>query len=174
MKPLFKPDKYYRTAFDIDFEKLIQEGKKVIAFDLDNTLVPHFVKDPDDKVMQLLTKVQKLGFEFVVISNNNYGRVKRFCEPLGIKYYYGAKKPLKFTFKRILDDYNITKNELVIVGDQIMTDVFGASRMGITSIFVEPLAKKDIIYTKINRQMERVLLKRLERKGLFKTGEYYD
>jgi len=171
---MFKPNKYYKSIFDVNFELLHQEGIKLIACDLDNTLVPHDVADASLEVIELINKVKLLGFEIIVMSNNHKSRVERFCKPLDIKYYYSSKKPLKTTFKKALRDFKVTNAEFCLIGDQIMTDVFGASRMKVMSVFVEPLAKKDIVYTKVNRIMENIIIKRLEKKNLFKRGEYYE
>ncbi|MDF9866687.1 HAD superfamily phosphatase (TIGR01668 family) [Bacilli bacterium PM5-3] len=170
----FRPDKYYKNVFEVNYKLLKKEGIKLITCDLDNTLVPHDVLDAPKNVIDLFDSLEKAGLLVVVISNNNEKRVKRFCEKLDIKYYYSSKKPLKMTFKKVLKDFNLKANDVCLVGDQLMTDVFGANRMKITSIFVEPLAQRDIIYTKFNRQIERLIIKILEKKKLFKMGEYYE
>ena len=170
----FRPDKYYSSIFDINFELLKKQGIKLIACDLDNTLVPHDILDATQDVIDLVSHVKKLDIIIVILSNNNYKRVKRFCEKLDIKFYYSSKKPLRKNFRRILEDYQLKPEEMCLIGDQIMTDVFGANRMNIMSVFVEPLAHRDIIYTKINRQLERRIIKRLEGRSLFKQGEYYE
>lgn len=170
----FRPDKYYESIFNVNFRKLADEGIKVVACDLDNTLVPHDVALASEEVKYLIEKVQSFGLIFILVSNNHKARVEKFAASVGVKYYYGSKKPLPFVFKRILKDYQITKEQLVLVGDQIMTDVFGANSFGIQSILVMPLAARDILYTKVNRIMEKRVVKNLEKKNLFKIGEYYD
>lgn len=170
----FRPDKYYESIFNVNFRKLAQEGIKVVACDLDNTLVPHDVASATEEVKYLIEKVQSFGLIFILVSNNHKSRVEKFASTVGVEYYYGSKKPLPFVFKRILKDYQITKEQLVLVGDQIMTDVFGANSFGIQSILVMPLAARDILYTKVNRIMEKRVVKNLEKKNLFKIGEYYD
>ena len=68
-----------------------------------------------------------------------------------------AKKPLKRGFKKELkaiDHQN--RAEVVVIGDQIMTDILGGNRMGFYTILVEPILRKsDILPTRINRKMER-------------------
>lgn len=170
----FRPDKYYPSIFDINFDLLKEQGIKLIACDLDNTLVPHDILDATQEVISLVNHINDLGMAMVVLSNNKYKRVKRFCEKLDIKFYYSSKKPLRKNFLRILNDYKLDPSEMCLIGDQIMTDVFGANRMNIMSIFVEPLAHRDIIYTKVNRQLEKRMIRKLEKRGLFKQGEYYE
>ena len=46
-----------------------------------------------------------------------------------------------------------------------MTDIFGAARMNITSILVKPLKQRsDYIFTRTNRKIERMLLKKMSKK----------
>jgi len=170
----FRPTKYYANIFDVDFEKLKEEGIKVVASDLDNTLVPHDVKLPDERVKNLIEHVESLGMKFIIVSNNHGRRVREFCLPLGIEYYYNSRKPLPFVFKMVLKEYKINKDQLVLIGDQLMTDVFGSNSLHIKSIYVDPLAKKDLVYTKLNRKMEAKVMKDLEKISLFKKGHYYD
>ncbi len=110
----------------------------------------------------------------MVLSNNNENRVSLFCEDLDIDFYHSSRKPLKKNFKRILEDNNVLPNQVCLIGDQLLTDVFGCYRMKMMSIYVEPLADRDILYTKVNRFFERKVLRSLERRNIFKLGEYYE
>lgn len=170
----FKPKKYYKSIYEVDFKKLKDEGIKLVAVDLDNTLVPHDVMDAPDHVHELVKNVRNEGLDIVILSNNNQKRVERFIKEMDIDYYYSAKKPLKKVFLHLLNKYKLDTNEICLIGDQIMTDVFGANRINIVSILVEPLASRDILYTKVNRIMEKSIVKKLEKRNLFKIGEYYD
>ncbi|WP_423364348.1 YqeG family HAD IIIA-type phosphatase [Mycoplasma sp. P36-A1] len=174
MIKLFKPSKYYNSVFQVNYQKLFDEGIKVIACDLDNTLVPHDVDLPDENVKYLVNKIQSIGLEFIIISNNNKTRVKKFADPISVDYNYSSKKPLPGVFHKIAKKYNVANNEIALVGDQIMTDVFGANSTKVVSVLVRPLAKRDIVYTKINRFFERIVLKLLAKKKLFKDGEFYE
>ena len=59
--------------------------------------------------------------------------------------------------------------EIAVIGDQVMTDVWGANRSGMYSILVEPINENDIWVTKINRMFERRILKKY-----LKTNEKKD
>jgi HAD superfamily phosphatase (TIGR01668 family) len=55
----------------------------------------------------------------------------------------------------------IEKEEMVMVGDQLMTDILAANRSGIRSILVKPVVESDSFITKFNRACERRILKKL-------------
>ena len=61
---------------------------------------------------------------------------------------------------------NVTIEETVVIGDQLFTDVLGGNRLGFYTILVVPVAQTDGFWTRFNRQMERVALYWMERKGL--------
>ena len=41
MKDLFFPDRRVKSAYEIDYRGLYEEGIRGLIFDIDNTLVPH-------------------------------------------------------------------------------------------------------------------------------------
>ena len=51
------------------------------------------------------------------------------------------------------------EEEIASVGDQIFTDVIGGNRLKMFSILVEPIAKKDILITRIKRPLENLVIK---------------
>ena len=55
-----------------------------------------------------------------------------------------------------------------------MTDIYGGNKVGITTILVNPMSNYDKISTKINRLIEKIEIKKMTKRGIFKLGEYYD
>ena len=64
--------------------------------------------------------------------------------------------------------------EIAAVGDQLMTDIFGGNRVGLTTILVNRIGPVEPITTRFNRIWERKLLKKFNKKGVLIKGEYYD
>ena len=65
----FVADEYVKNVFQIDLEKLKNEGKRVIFTDLDNTLVGAAVKAPTPEIIEFLNQAKDLGFEVIIVSN---------------------------------------------------------------------------------------------------------
>ena len=61
-----------------------------------------------------------------------------------------------------------------MIGDQIVTDILAGNRFKIMTILVDPLGTKDLKITGINRKLEARIVKRYEKKGIFKRGKYYE
>lgn len=170
---LFIPDVYQKSIYTINYKKLKKHGIKCLLFDLDNTLVPYKATEPDRKVKELFAILEK-DFKVIIMSNSKKPRLRPFKEKLNVDVAFNSHKPLKAKYKKILSLYRLNINEVAAIGDQLMTDILGANRMGFTSIFVNRIAQYETVPTRINRFFEKIILKRLSRKKILVKGEYYD
>lgn len=161
---VFIPNEYHATIHDIDLLKLYESGKRIILTDLDNTLVDYDNELPTEEIVNLKNKALEIGFDLVIVSNNIHKRVKKFADSLGIEYYHSAKKPLKITFKKIIK--NMNKDEVVFIGDQLLTDIWGGNRMGLYTILVDPIKiNNEKITTRFNRFFEKRIHRKINIKG---------
>jgi HAD superfamily phosphatase (TIGR01668 family) len=155
------------TIFDIDLKALKEQGVKGIITDLDNTLVGAKRPDPTPQIVDWIQLVKSHGFQVVIVSNNNRLRVSQFAAPLSVPYIYQARKPTNYAFRRALELMGLKADETVVVGDQMLTDVFGGNRMGLYTILVTPIAlEEESFYTRFNRFLEKKFMARLKKKGL--------
>ena len=170
---IFKPTIYKKTIFDIPYEKLKKEGIRCLVFDLDNTLglVSHKTCPKETKKL-----IQELKKDFIVVisSNNTKSRLVPYMEELGIDGIAWSMKPLIRGLLIIKNKYKVHKKEMCMIGDQIVTDVLAGKRFRIKTILVDPLGDKDLKITGLNRKLEERIIKRYEKKGLFKRGCYYE
>lgn len=154
----FYPTEYFTSTYHIPFEKYYEEGYRGILFDVDNTLVPHGAI-ADDRAKELFQRLHKIGFETCVVSNNGKMRVETFYKESGVKHFiYKARKPSKRGYLQGMDTMGTTIQNTLFVGDQIFTDIYGANRLGLTSILVQPLHPKEEIQIVIKRYIERIVL----------------
>jgi len=161
----FVADDYGKDVFEIDLKKLKKTGKKVIFTDLDNTLVGATTQSPTPEIIAFLKEANALGFEIVIVSNNKKERVAYFAQGLTLTAHHKALKPLKLKMGRVLKKYD--KSQVVMIGDQLMTDVLVAKRLGLYTILVEPInLSSDENSTKINRKLERYIINKLKKQQL--------
>lgn len=164
---------YKKSIHDINYQKLKTKNIKCIIFDLDNTIA---LIDQDlitEKTKKLITKLKK-DFIVIIISNNYPSRVEPYANVLDCEYISQAKKPLTGGYKKIKEKYNLENEEMCMIGDQIITDILGGNRFKMLTILVDPLGKKDLKITYINRFLEKRILNYFEFKKLMKKGEYYE
>lgn len=168
LEKLFKVEKYipyncYLTIFDIPFDKLYDEGKRKILIDIDNTMLPYDLLYPTDEIIKLFIELKKMGYEIILVSNNNKKRVGLVAKHLDVKYVAKAYKPLKSGFKKALKLVKCDKREIVTIGDQLMTDILGSNRMGLDGILVKAIKRKsEKWYTKLNRRRENNVVKKIK------------
>ncbi|HEX7063746.1 MAG TPA: YqeG family HAD IIIA-type phosphatase [Bacillales bacterium] len=162
----FLPDEHVESIFEIQPDKLKELGIKGVITDLDNTLVEWDRPDATPELSKWVKLMHEQGIYITIVSNNKEKRVKRFSDPVEIPFIYKARKPMTKAFRHAMRDMKLRKEEIVIVGDQILTDVFGGNRLGVHTILVVPIAKNDGWLTKCNRKMEKYLLAWMKRKGM--------
>lgn len=160
------PDDYQKTIFDIDFNNLKAKGVRALLIDVDNTLIPYNESIPSVKLIDLFSRLKIQGFQIMIISNNRVQRIQLFSSVLNCPFIARAKKPLPFSFKKAMKRLNITdKNSICVIGDQLMTDVFGAKRFGLKCILVDAIKRdNEKWFTRLNRRLENRMLNRIENK----------
>ena len=171
---LFLPDSYYKDIYSIDYKKLKKQGIKYLLFDFDNTIIEmnkyRYTKKHDE-----LFKELKKDFNIAIISNTiNKQKIEDFTKKCGIEYILLAMKPLKRGFKKIIKKNNLKSEEICMIGDQLVTDIYGAKKMHIKAILVDRINNEELPLTRLNRKLEKRILKKLNRDHNFKKGVYYD
>jgi hypothetical protein len=158
------PKLQVNSIYDIDLNGIWQSGIRGIITDLDNTLVG--AKDPSatPELLDWLKLVQEAGFKVVIVSNNHRIRVETFAQPLAIPFIFRAKKPTRSPFLRALKLMGLTPRQTMVIGDQMLTDVLGGNRMGLYTVLVQPISRKDESFvTRINRKVEKLALSLLKK-----------
>ena len=134
------PDKLYRRYTDITPQMLQEWGIRLLLCDLDYTLAPRSVAQPDDTVLRWVNDMKAAGVEVMILSNNRSPeRVELFCKDMGITYVGQAGKPAKRGYREAMAKAGTTARETAMLGDKLLTDVLGARRSGVLALMVEPL-----------------------------------
>lgn len=168
------PDMYQKSIYSINYEKLYNCGIRCLLFDLDNTCVPYVEKVPNKKLIDLFDYLKDMGFKVILFSNATKKRLEVFKNTLVVDCSYSSRKPSKRKFLKVLKMYNFDLSEVAIIGDQLFTDILGGNRVGIKTILVNPMSKKDMPLTFIFRIFERGQFKKFRKRGILKLGEYYE
>ncbi|MDX9691983.1 MAG: YqeG family HAD IIIA-type phosphatase [Acholeplasmataceae bacterium] len=157
------PSSYATSIFEIDYDKMKKQGIKSLFFDLDNTIIAYDESQLSDKHLAFFKALLK-DFKIVVISNSGYKRVSEALIKLDVPYVHHSLKPTTRGLKKALKLAGTTKEETVLIGDQLMTDVLGASRFNIESILVRAVKRKsDRWMTRLNRRIEKSVLRKIKK-----------
>lgn len=170
----FLPDIYQKSIYKINYDKLKSSGIKCLAFDLDNTISPITLSKPTKRLKSLFTRLKNMGFKCVILSNSNKKRVEPFKSGLAVDSGYSSRKPSNKKYIKLMNNYNYAPDEIAMIGDQLLTDVYGANKMGFTSILVNPMGQKDFVVSIFNRFIEKIIFRTFRKRDLFTRGKYYD
>lgn len=171
MKSLFHyliPDLICDSVRQIPFEAFEKQGVRLVIFDIDNTLVSYETPIPDDALREFLLSFEKRGVRVALVSNNSPERVEIFNRSLGFFVVSDAHKPLKRALKPVFEHFSIPSDQVLLVGDQLLTDVFAARLFGIRAVLVSPIQPKENSFFRFKRFLEKPFIWAYYRK---KTGE---
>lgn len=159
----FKPTWMVTNIYDLTPADLRANGIKVVLTDLDNTLIAWNNPDGTPELHHWLNLLELAGIQVIVVSNNSRARVDRAVAPFNLPYIHRALKPFALGLNRALRRWHLRRDEVVMVGDQLLTDVWAAHHSGVRSVLVKPILKSDAWITKGNRLLEKVVMWRLHR-----------
>lgn len=154
MLRLLIPREHKRSIFDVDLGALADRGITGVLLDLDNTLVEWQSREFDPALKEWIQRARDRGLALCVLSNSLSGRVMSLAEELGVPAVSGAVKPLNRAFMRGMERLGTSPEETAVIGDQLFTDVLGGNRLGLYTILVEPMARREFITTRFFRILE--------------------
>ncbi len=158
----FCPTIYVNKVTDIDNDLLQKHKIKAVLLDIDNTLSPHNINKPFDGVNEWLDEIKKLKIKLLILSNrSNIQSVDSFAKKLNLEYVANAKKPFQAGFNRAISMLKLPRENILLVGDQIFTDILGANIAGIKSALVAPQDKSESLFIKIKRLFEMPFRKKM-------------
>lgn len=167
----FKPDLYLKTIYDLDPQALRRRGIRALLVDLDNTLVMWRYGQPGEEEAAWMDSVRAAGIQPCIVSNSRPSRVYACADYLQVPAVADAGKPLGRAFRRAMEILGAAPHETAVIGDQLLTDIFGGNRLGLYTILVVPVSKRELMWTRMMRRIERRLLKSLRERGLL-TGPH--
>ncbi|WEV38202.1 YqeG family HAD IIIA-type phosphatase [Lactobacillus sp. ESL0680] len=154
---IFRPRYTIDTIYHLDTDVLHEMDVKAVFSDLDNTLIAWNEFETAKKMDQLNRRLAAAGITLVVISNNNAARVGKVLNPYHIEFVAKAKKPMPFAITKKRQEMGLTKKQVMMVGDQLITDIQAGNLAGVESVLVKPLIKTDKWNTRINRFFEKII-----------------
>ena len=134
------PRGVYPSVAALEPKALRAKGIKLVLADLDNTLAPYKVLEPDPEIIRWKNDLESEGITLFILSNSRKpGRAQKYAEALGVPFQGHSGKPKKAGYLRAMERMGCAPAETVMVGDQIFTDTLGANNAGVTPLLVEPI-----------------------------------
>lgn len=166
MLKLFCPDFRFNSIALIPVEWLRTQQVERVILDVDNTLLPRDKNQPAIEVLAWLEAVRQQDIEIVLLSNNGGERLQQISAAAQAEAVSWAAKPLPWGFKRALKRFSKKHGKVLVIGDQLLTDVLGAKQLGFTVLWVRSLQGREFPVTRVTRKIEKLLARRLAARGL--------
>ena len=153
---LLTPTVALKNVTDITPELLKSMGCDAIRTPTDQT--------PYEGVQDWINLIKQSGFAVVICSNNFNARITPFSQSVGLDCVAMSLKPFPFGFNRAKKKLHEKPKAVVVVGDQIYTDVLGANLARMQSILLEPRSDEKGFSIWLRRKMEIRIRKKLYQK----------
>ncbi len=154
---ILKPDLMVNSISKINLKCFWEKNKRGIIIDLDNTLAPWNIEQVNEKADIFLKEALALKYKICLLTNAGKERTKKVAEQYQMFYIATAFKPRKKAFSHALELIGLEANQVIVIGDQLFTDILGGNRAGCYTILVPALSKREFVGTKILRLLERVI-----------------
>ena len=158
VRNLLRPVRLAEAIWEIDLDWLASRGIRGLILDLDNTLVDWNDTRVRPEVRAWLEAARRKGLRLCVASNAMWGgRVARVAAALGLTAVPRAGKPFPVAFRRAMQTLGTEARTTCAIGDQVFTDMLGANWLGVMTILVKPLSRRESAHTRLIRLIERPL-----------------
>ncbi|MFO7171619.1 MAG: YqeG family HAD IIIA-type phosphatase [Bacillota bacterium] len=162
---LLRPAEWHPSIHSIDVKALRARGIRAVMVDLDNTLVAWRYPRPTPAVLEWFDRLRAEGIKVCIVSNGGSRRVEAFARQAGVPFIGSARKPRSRGFRRALALLGTRPSETAVVGDQLFTDILGGNLLGLYTILVAPVSRREFIGTRLVRVVERLVLGYMRRRG---------
>ena len=143
----------------INIEQLKLDNIKAIIFDLDSTIMEPHSAQLNQSVAQFLDLL-KPDFKLAVLTNNkNLNYLERVKEVLDLPIIPHARKPSQAGFLKIQSMFDLDPQNILVVGDRPITDIWGGYLVKMPTCLVNPLQIEPKWLTLL-RNLERALIKK--------------
>ena len=154
------PDYIFSKFDDITPNFLNSLGIKALLIDIDNTLAPYEIAEPDERIKNWFDSLRVKGISATLVSNNERERVELFNKDLGLPYYYKSGKPFAKNLKKAMARMGSDATNTAMLGDQLLTDAAAGKHIGLTTIIVPPINDKNNAFFRAKRALEVPTIKK--------------
>lgn len=136
-----QPDYVASSVSAIDYQLLKSDGVKCVAFDIDGTLTKNGSLLIDRELAELVkSKLDTAGINTRFLASNSkraLGEISKILGAFEIHQPDGfAGKPSKQYYEQLLVKTELKPHEVVMIGDRLLQDTWGANNAGLLTVLV--------------------------------------
>ncbi len=129
----------------------------ILLMDVDNTLLSPYQKNISDEPKEWVQKM-KQQHRIILCTNNITQRQINVGVDLDLPILMTAFKPFPWRVKKYLRQQNINLNQIIVIGDQVITDVLLALWLRRPYLLIKPLTMDKNIVTRFFRLLESLVI----------------
>lgn len=168
MKDHLTPDYMFGSYREVTPAFLHSIGVRALLIDIDNTLAPYEVAQPDENTVAWFDELHRNGIAAALVSNNHAPRVEEFNRTLGLDAYPDSHKPRRGTLEAAMKKMGVAHGETAMLGDQLLTDAYAGKHIGLTAIIVPPIKDKTNLFFRFKRLCERPFIRKYAKRNGYK------
>lgn len=141
-KKYFRPDYIADSITEIDFSYLQKLGIRAVLVDLDGTVVHPRKYEVADSISDVLRSQPLNVFIATNRQNHNLRNLKSQLHAEDVVHSRGVwVKPFARYYKNALSAVRLSPQQVAMIGDRYIQDIYGANRVGITTVLVRRLGR---------------------------------
>jgi HAD superfamily phosphatase (TIGR01668 family) len=167
---LLSPKLFAPSLGEVDLNALAERGVDSIILDLDNTILPWRDYEIPPESADWVRRALERGMSLCIASNTrNPRRLRAVAQKLGISCFDRIAKPRRRGLRAAMETMCSVPSRTAIIGDQIFTDILGGNRLGLLTVLVRPMHRREFVGTKVSRLFEKLVLTWLSKRGMSGT-----
>ena len=152
---LLMPSMVLDHVNDISMEVIKRLNVKAIILDIDNTIAAHGSSELFEGTNDWLKMLKGENIKIIICSNNFKSRVSPIAEKLELPFISFSMKPFGLGFIRAKKTLKEKGRNILVIGDQIFTDILGANLFKMKSILLVPQSDNEPLSVKFRRKFEK-------------------
>lgn len=161
LKLILKPHRIISSFDELSVSDL-SKSIKLILVDCDNTLINKASHEFNQTGIAWIKAWKEVQKDAVLISNNKHPIFDTLANELNVPLIQMAMKPLSPYYSSLRRSYKVKHSEIMVIGDQLITDILGGKLNGFMCVYHKPLSSKDVMYNNIIRRIEKKWIQHYE------------
>jgi putative phosphatase len=159
-KPLVRAQVTLKRLCSLEPEWFHGRGIKLVFIDLENTLISYGATNLSVVAKRVLKRLREAGVSVLVTSNAaSWSPLEEELRGEGIEYRFQSRKPFSFHLRGWARTRNLRRSNILVIGDQVLTDGLLAVSMRSHFILVTPISTSEPFWSRTQRFIG-LLLKR--------------
>lgn len=151
----FRPAVCFDSVTVIPPSFFTSRGITAVILDVDNTINRWELIEVPVEIIAWIRSLEDAGLKLAILSNGIPAKVQKVKKQTGLTVVAGIK-PFISSFIRAREFLGVADDTIAMIGDQCVTDIWPANRLGWTTILVEPMSRHEFPGTYFYRLAEKI------------------